>query len=444
MLLGIDIGTSKVAAVVCDTRGRLLARAARLHAADRPAAPGRSEQDVEALLAVAEDTVRDLPDKLRRGIAAVGVTGQMHGVLMADAEGRAAAPLVTWQDGRCGEDPAFLETLRERTGYALRTGYGCATLTWLQAHGALPDRAASAATIHDLLSARLVGCTRPVTDPTDAAGWGLFDRASREWDLSAVQGAGFASSLLPAVVDSGRCIGRLTGDMAAALGLPGGVPVAAAIGDNQASLLATLDYPQTEAALTLGTGGQLSVVLPATAAVPDCATCEARPFPGGRTALVAASLCGGSAWAWLAETVGSWLRELDREALAPDALYARLNALGQAAPDGPTVHPHFLGERHAPGLTGAIDGLTPDALSLGTLARALARGIVANLRDMLPAGALRGRQRLVGSGNALRRNALLRDMAEQVFGLPLALSEGAEEAARGAALNAAPLAADAP
>jgi sedoheptulokinase len=102
------------------------------------------------------------------------------------------------------------------------------------------------------------------------------------------------------------------------------------------------------------------------------------------------------------------------------------------------VTPHFLGERHAPALRGTIARLGPDALSLGSLARGLAHGIAANLRDMLPPQVLAGRRQLVGSGNALRRNALLRVMVEEVFGLPLVMSNSREEAALGAALHAQP------
>ena len=83
-----------------------------------------------------------------------------------------------------------------------------------------------------------------------------------------------------------------------------------------------------------------------------------------------------------------------------------------------------------------IRGLTLDNGRLGEIARALARGISANARNMLPAAAISGRTRVVASGNALRRSTLLRTMAEAELGLPLIISERAEEAATGAALVA--------
>ncbi len=210
------------------------------------------------------------------------------------------------------------------------------------------------------------------------------------------------------------------------------------IGDLQASLLATVRDPEHDLALTLGTGGQATVI---TAGPIDAAalrpTCSYWPYPGNRTAIVAASLSGGAAWAWLVDSVVSWLDDLNVEGSSRDAIFERINALGLDAPSELVVQSHFLGERHDPSLRGSIDGLTRSNFSLGNVARGLARSIVLNLRAMLPPEALEHRTRVVGSGNALRRTPLLQQMAEEVFGLPLTLVEGREEAATGAALLAA-------
>jgi sedoheptulokinase len=354
-----------------------------------------------------------------------------------DDAGAPVSRLVTWQDGRCLEDESFLVDLGRETGHALRTGFGCATLAWMASHRELAPSASSTATIHDLAVSRLCGRARPVTDPTDAASWGLFDLASLQWDEGAVAAAEIPRDLLPEVVPCGAAAGSLSASMAADLGLPEDVPVRAAIGDNQASLLATLSAPGEEVALTLGTGGQASVVVAADEAparnAPE-ASYEYRPFPGGRMAVVAASLSAGSAWAWLADTAAAWFESLGAAPPPRDEVFARLNELGLRTQNQYVVSPHFLGERHAPEMRGAVVGLEGPALDLGKLARGLAWGIVGALHEMLPAPALEGRTRVVGSGNALRMNELLRRAAEDVFGLPLAMTEGSEEAARGAAL----------
>jgi sedoheptulokinase len=284
-----------------------------------------------------------------------------------------------------------------RTGYQLSTGYGCATLAWLVRHGAMPPEAIGAATIHDLAVARLSGLARPVTDPTDAASWGLFDLASLAWDGAAVAAAGIPPKLLPEVHPCGSRAGALAAEMAARLGLPAGIPVAVAIGDNQASLLATLREPEKELALTLGTGGQVSAVLAAGAAIDwrkAPAAHEYRPYPGGRYAVVAASLCGGAAWAWLADSIGRWMSDLGVVAPDRDELFAMLNVLGLESPDIVEVRPD---------LRGSIEGLTLGNFTLGAVAKGLARGILTNLRDMLPHEVLMGRAPALPSKAGLRR-----------------------------------------
>jgi len=438
LLLGIDIGTTKAAAVIVDGDGRLRASAARRHEADLPCPADRAEQDASALLQSARAAVGELPDDLLREVACVGVTGQMHGVVVLDAAAAPLTPLITWRDGRCLED-GFLDELNATGGGRLRTGYGCATLAWLKAHGQLPARAESAATIGDLMVAHLCGCDRPVTDPTGAASWGLFDLGRLAWDTSAVKAVGLSPALLPRVVPCGAKAGTVCGAAAAELGIPSGIPVAAAVGDNQASLVSTLGNPQADLALTLGTGGQASAVAVGEMPLEDLgpeSTYEFRPYPGERMLIVASSLCGGAAWAWLADAAISWMRDLGGSAPSRAEVFTRLNELAGRAAGNLDIRPHFQGERHDAAPRAAIRGIDLGNFDLGNVARSLARAIVANLKSMLPDRVLAGRERIVGSGNALRRNPALRAAAQEVFNLPLEMTQAREEAATGAAFQA--------
>jgi sedoheptulokinase len=399
---------------------------------------GLAEQDPSRLVEAVSQAVQALPADPRRAAAAVGVTGQMHGVLLVDVDGQAVSPLITWQDLRC-EQAGFLADLKRRTGYAPNTGFGCATLAHLAAHGQLPTAAVSSGTIADWLVTRLCDRPRCVIDPTNAASWGLFDLAGLRWDMQAVKAAEIPTGLLPEVVPCSTNAGRLCEAMAQRLGTPAGIPVAVSLGDNQASLLATLTQPDVELGLTLGTGGQLSAVMRAgwkVTALGAGARFEHRPYVGGRYVAVASALCGGSAWRWLAGSVENWLASLDVKGPTLDQLYARLDELGLRAAGRLEFHPHFRGERYDGALRGSISGIGIEHLTLGNLARGLARGIVENLVSMLPPEVLEGRSRVVGSGNALRRSRLLRAMAEEVLGADLVMSEQEEEAACGAAKNA--------
>jgi sedoheptulokinase len=122
--------------------------------------------------------------------------------------------------------------------------------------------------------------------------------------------------------------------------------------------------------------------------------------------------------------------------------YSRLNELGLRygqAKTGLEVEPCFYGERHNPNRRGVIRGIQEKNFDLGHLAAGLAKGIIQNLKDMLPTSLLENRQRMMGSGNALRQNRLLREMAEEVFQLPLVMHNQPEESACGAAILAGAL-----
>lgn len=442
-LLGIDIGTSKVAAVlVGGEEGNVVAVRGSLHGGTLAGmARNRAEQDAGMLLDAARSVIAGFgPERLGR-VRAVGVTGQMHGAVLLDAHNEAATHLVTWQDQRCLEQ-GFVGELAERTGeHGLRTGFGNATLAWLLAHGMVPGNARGLATIHDLLVARLCGLDRVVTDPTDAAGMGFYDILGGCWRDDALRAAGIDPGWQPEVRPCGARAGSVCVTAAAAFGLTAGAPVMVAVGDNQASVWASVrdGRPEETLAVTLGTGGQLSAVMES-GFVPTEARGESyeyRPFPDSRFGAVAASLCGGSAFAWIVDTVRTWLDELGIDAPPRELLFETLSSLGTGASGcGLDVSPRFAGERHVPDTRGQIRGIDRNNFSLGNLVRALARGIAHNLRDMLPAECLAGRRRVVGSGNAVRRLPVVQECLAEVFRLPLELPDSREEAATGAALLA--------
>ncbi|MBN1817198.1 MAG: hypothetical protein JW828_07535 [Sedimentisphaerales bacterium] len=434
LVLGIDIGTSKVAAVIINKGGDLLAVQSCPHHADLNGEHDRAEQDMSVLVKVTQAVVCHLPQDLRRQVSAIGVTGQMHGLLCLDDQCNPVTPLITWQDQRC--DGRFLQSLQEKTGYRLSSGFGCATLAWLISHKQAPDHINSACTIQDWLAAKLCGLPSPVTDPTDAASWGLFDLHRLDWDWGAIDQAGIPPSWLPKVVSCGTIAGSVNPAMADEYGLPEGIPVSTAIGDNQASLLATLFDPDTDLALTLGTGGQLSAVMPKgfrPESLPLDSAFEYRPFPDNRFMATASVLCGGAAWQWLVETIESWLTDLGMKPPSREELFQKLDAYGLAEWETLKIRPSFLGERHNPSISGQIDGIRLHNFNLGNLSSSLACGIIRNLQQMLPPSVLQGCKRVVASGNALRRSRLLCHAARQVLEMELVLSEIQEEAACGAA-----------
>ena len=289
----------------------------------------------------------------------------------------------------------------------------------------------------------LCGLEQPVTDATDAASFGFYDLLRGAWNEEKLSAAGIDSARLPAVCAPGSRAGALGAQFASQWGLPEGIPVAAAIGDNQASLRATLDNPEAQVALTLGTGGQVSCIVPHVSArdLDEARTFEYRPYLKGAYAAVAASLCGGSAFAWLAGVAEEWCRVLGCSAPPREAIYAALVREGlRRGESSLVVKPHFLGERYDATLRGSVCGIDSANLVPGTLARALCLGVAQNLKDMLPVEHLDGKTEIVASGNAIRRSPLMQACIEEVFERPVRLRDGQEEAALGAALIAAGLA----
>lgn len=441
--LGLDLGTTKIAAIALDLEtGRLLAR----NAEDAPGPmPGRPKGwDERGASAVSGAAWRVLYDVARRvagdDVRCLGITGQMHGVLLTTEDGAPLTPLYTWRDRRTAEGSLerarglLPETLAERAGCGLHPGYGGATLHWLAEEGQIPSGAVALSLAGWV--AQQLGGVRGM-DPTHAASWGLFDARVGAWDEAAAASLGLPASLLPPIRPCGSPMGRLRSDIADELGLTPDVHVCAPIGDNQAAVLAATGGGAGVASVNIGTGAQ--VCAPSTEWL-HRPPLETRPDGHGGYLLVGASLCGGWAWAWLRGVLSEVSMRLGGRMIEGDALYDTMRQWAEQAPagaEGLRVDPRFAGERGRPEVRGAIEGIREANFTLPNLARATLEGIARELGDLWRTAGVAGARELVGSGNALRRNPLLRDIVAAELGLPLRLSPWEEEAAVGAALCAA-------
>ena len=185
-LLGIDIGTSTLKVALTDRGGQLLQEISEaLGELESSDVAGGSERSVPQVFSVLERCVQQLSPSLLSSVCAVGVCGQMHGCVLWSSNGsRPPSNLFTWQDGRCEE--AFLCSLPpSRQQVPLSSGYGCATLGWLQRHR--PEVVTGhdrAGTIMDYVVWRMVGGGDRVTmSSQNAVSWGYFDQHSMSWEL---------------------------------------------------------------------------------------------------------------------------------------------------------------------------------------------------------------------------------------------------------------------
>jgi len=427
LFLGLDIGTTKDAAVLLDGEtGCCVATAGVTH----DAGDGSGLQSVDRHLAAIRKAVSSLPEELRKRTSGIGVSSQMHGVVCWNSRTGRTSPLYSWQS-RIDD----LELLQKLPGCRrLRHGFGGATLGMLARRGELTswDRCG---TIGDYLVHLLSGSSEAVIDRSNAASWGLMEFDASDFDLEAAEALGIPRGMLPRVLPVGAAAGKLNRDWSREFDIPEGAKIKAAVGDNQASVLAAIRDPEREISLTLGTGAQISVVLPNGTAARWRDRVELRPYLGDTSLAVGAPLCGGAGWAALAEFWKSGFAAAGTT-VGDAEVFRMLNTAAEReleADDLPEFHPSFLGERDDPAARGSITKLALDNFSCGKVAAALARGLAENLRRMLPQELLAGRSRLAVSGNGFRRNHSLCRAAELVFGMPVEISAFTEEAACGAA-----------
>ena len=426
-VLGLDIGTTTISAVVYEAgTGVLTAKTV----ASESFVPGESWEKIQDPHIIYEKAMASVQEmlKLHPDIQAIGVTGQMHGIVYLDEAGDPVSPLYIWQDGRgdlpCG-DTTWAGRLSQITGYEVATGYGMVTHYYNLNHGLVPENAAVFCTIHDYLAMKLAGLTRPLTEPTDAASLGLFDGPKGCFDPTALEAAGIDDALVPGLITE-HCLG---------VG-PLGIPVYAAIGDNQASFLGATGGRTDVLLVNMGTGSQISVYSPDHI---QTKTLETRPFPDGGWLLVGASLCGGRAYALLENFFRQTVKMVTG---AEDSVYdamARMLDSGEVT-DIPTVSTLFQGTRKDPTLRGSITGLSTENFTPQHLIHGVMHGMADELYDMyrgyLDLGGA-APAAMIGSGNGLRKNPHLCRIMEKTFGCPLILSENNEEAACGAAIYAA-------
>jgi len=431
--LGIDLGTGSSKAVLVDARGRVVAGCAAAH-------PAGAEVDTEAWWRSVVCAVRAVHRAAAEGgagrgvrVRAVGLTGQMHGVVLVGRGLDPMAPAVTWAD--TGWPETVAEVAELAAPYALDlgnpvvAGMPAVTLRRLCRYRPwLLDGANLVLAPKDWLGARLTAVA--VTDPTDASATLLWDLRAGCWHWALLRALQLDAALLPAVAPSDAVRGPLLASAADELGLPAGIPVTVGRGDTAAALLGSgaAGVPGC-AQLTVGTGGQLCRIAGAPRQDPTRRThLFSGPGPGQHYAM-AATLSAGLAMEWVRGLFGlSW-----------PGLYAEAFGCPPGAA-GAVFQPYVAGERTPyldPSLTASWCGLGP-AHGRPQLLRSALEGCAFALRDAWDALCAAGHDAaillLAGGGSTDPR---WRQLLADVLGRPLAGTPHGAGSARGAALSAA-------
>ncbi|MEA2447212.1 MAG: xylulokinase, partial [Actinomycetota bacterium] len=417
-LVGIDVGTTSVKAVAISEDGDLLASAEEPYPMATPR-PGWTEQNPAdwALAAVAA--------RERLGvdhISGVGLSGQMHGLVVLDSDHEVLRPAILWNDQRTAdqcreiEDKVGLERLIALTGNRALTGFTAPKLLWLQANE--PDiyrRIEHVMLPKDYVRFRLTG--ELATDVSDASGTLLFDVAKRDWSDEVLSLLEQPREWLPPALESPDRSGK---DRQ-------GVPVAAGAGDQAAAAVGAGIVDRGTLSISVGTSGVVFGVLDEYSTDPQARAhvfCHAVP---GRWHAMGVMLSAAGSLAWL------------RNVLGADSY----DVLGEEAErwppgsEGATFLPYLSGERtpHAdPDATASFTGLTIRH-DRGALVRAVLEGVAYGLKDSL--GVLREvgvnieRARVTGGG---ARGGLWLKIIASVLDIPLEVTEVQDASAYGAAL----------
>ncbi len=442
-LLGIDVGTGGTRALVLDDSGTVLGSATVDHAPFASPRTGWAEQDPDDWWRACQAAV---PRALEAAgveasaIAAIGLTGQMHGATLLDAAGAVVRPALIWCDQRtqaeCDELTARVGAARiiELTSNPALTGFTLPKLLWVRRTE--PDAWARVRHVllpKDYIRYRLTG--RLATDVADASGTLLFDVARRQWSREMLEATNLDAALLPEAFEGPQVTGSISTAGAAATGLVAGTPVVAGGGDQAAGAVGMGIVKPGLVSATIGTSGVVFAATDRPALDPRGRVhtfCHAVP---GRWHVMGVTQAAGLSLRWFRDRFGSG----PTDGRDP---YERLTDEALAVPpgaDGVLWAPYLMGER-TPHLDAdaraALVGLAASHRR-GHVVRAILEGVAFSLRDsftilremQVPVEAIR-----LGGGGA--RSPLWRQVQADVYGQTVQTVASEEGAAYGAAVLA--------
>ena len=432
--LGIDLGTSGLKILLVNEEGEIRGSVAREYKFNIPQ-PGWSEQSPALWWEACREGLREIMNIAGDvKIEGVGVGGQMHGLVVLDAEDRVIRPAILWNDGRTAEETAYLneeigkERLSELTANIAFSGFTAPKLLWMRKHE--PENFQRIEKImlpKDYLVYCLTG--RHCCDYSDASGMLLLDVKNRCWSKEMTDICGVREEQLPTLFESSDVVGYLREDVADELGLPRTVRVVAGAGDNAAAAVGTGTVQEGACNISLGTSGTIFISSEKFRVDPNNAL-HAFANAAGGFHLMGCMLSAASCNQWFCEDI---LRTTDYAAeqasVAPEKL-----GRGQVF-----FLPYLMGERspiNDTDIRGMFLGLGMDT-TRADMVQAVLEGVAFAIRDSLEVAKSLGlkieRSGLCGGG---ARSALWRTILSNVLQLPLDIPQTEEGPGYGAAMLA--------
>ncbi|MEC8560841.1 MAG: xylulokinase [Planctomycetota bacterium] len=447
VILAVDVGTSGTKVLAVDASGRVLHATQSTHACEHPR-PGWAEQDPEQWH---QGTLHALKSLLGTGVVAaeevvaIGLAGQMHGLVALDEAREVVRPAILWNDqrsspqcDRCTE--ALGRTfLLEHTGNLMLPGFTVPKLLWMREHE--PDRFESIRHVllpKDYVRFRLG--SRLVTDVSDASGTGVFDCGRRDWSTAMLEALELPADWWPRAGESVEVVDHLGAEAARATGLLEGTPLVAGAGDQAASGVGNGITREGLVSATIGTSGVIFASSDDWRYPEDGslhAFCHAVPETWH---LMGVMLSAGGSFDWFCRSLMPDVMERGRSE-GRDPFEVVTEGAGGIEPgaDGLVFLPYLSGERtpHVdPDARGGFVGLTPRH-GRDHLARAVIEGAIFGLGDCLELVTRMGvRPDSVRLSGGAAASPLWRSICADVFGCPTVETTTREGTAYGAAILA--------
>ena len=438
LFLGIDISTTGAKALLIDAAGRVVTSATTPLTLSTPR-PLWSEQDPQEWWQGVTYSIRGALARANASgadVAAIGLTGQMHGLVLLDEAGEVLRPAILWNDQRCGAECDEIrarlgkERLIQITGNDALTGFTAPKILWVQNHE--PEvftRARHVLLPKDFVRYKLT--EQMAMDKADGSGTMLFDLKARDWSIDVLEALSIPREWLPRTFEGPEITGGISAEAARLTGLSAGTPIMAGGGDQAAGAVGVGAVRPGIVSLVLGTSGVVFATTDSPLVESEGrlhAFCHAVP---ARWHLMGVMLSAAGSLQW------------HRDTLAPQTSFDDLvEETNQVSPgsEGLIFLPYLTGERTPypdPLARGAWIGLTRRH-NRGHLTRAVLEGVAFGLKDgfalMHRAGLESIEQVRVSGGGA--KSSLWRQILADVLGVELVTVNTTEGAAYGAALLA--------
>jgi len=447
--LGIDVGTSGTKALLMNARAKVLAAATAQYGTSTPR-PSWSEQDPRLWWSAAVKAVGDAIGRAGvegRRVAGIGLSGQMHGLVITDGAGRPLRPAIIWNDQRTASQAEQIERkvggrrkLIALVGNPAMTSYTLTKLLWVrQNQPRVYERIKHLLLPKDYLRLRLTG--QYAGDVSDMSGTLLLNQRTRKWSQKMLQTFEVDEDILPPVYESHEVTGVLTKEAAGRLGMAAGTPVVAGGGDQPAGAVGNGVVTDGLTSAAMGTSGVVFVhskrykTDPAGRINTYCASVS------GEYCMFGCVLSAGGSLQWYRDVFGdAELAEAGRERAD---IYGLLDAQATSAPagcEGVFWLPYLTGERtpHADPLARACWIGIHSGTARGHLIRAVMEGATFAMNDVVRLLAARGlkiRQIRLSGGGAKSR--FWRQLQADVYGIKCVTINADQGPAYGAALLAA-------